>query len=149
MVTNHAVQIIYAPRELEDAQEYSKLLGNTTIVRESNTQNRDSDSRTYSEEARPLMLPQELMNMDKKTEIIRMQDVANPIKCNKIIYYTDGAFTNRIGVEPVLLPAAVALVDRVAVVLERAMKLKLAHKATTHKVRLEKELREMIKNLNL
>jgi len=37
MLTNHALQIIYAPREQQDANDYSEMLGYRTIKRRART----------------------------------------------------------------------------------------------------------------
>ncbi|TDK18097.1 type IV secretory system conjugative DNA transfer family protein, partial [Luteimonas aestuarii] len=37
IITNHALQIIYAPREQQDANDYSEMLGYTTVRRRART----------------------------------------------------------------------------------------------------------------
>src|SRR3546814_11422448 len=67
IITNHALQIIYAPREQQDANDYSEMLGYTTVRQQNLTRGRDI-SRNESEARRPRMLPQELkaMGFDKE-----------------------------------------------------------------------------------
>ena len=63
LLTNHACQIYYAPREQSDAETLSKLLGNTTVKQTSRSSNYGQSgggSRSISETHRALMLPQEL-----------------------------------------------------------------------------------------
>ena len=63
LLTNHACQIYYAPREQADAETLSKLLGNTTVKQTSRSSNYGQSgggSRSISETHRALMLPQEL-----------------------------------------------------------------------------------------
>lgn len=62
LITNHALQIIYAPREQQDANDYSDMLGYTTVRKENVTRAREN-SRSESDERRALMLPQELKAM--------------------------------------------------------------------------------------
>jgi len=64
LITNHALQIIYAPREQQDANDYSDMLGYTTVRKQNVTRGRET-SRSESEERRALMLPQELKAMGR------------------------------------------------------------------------------------
>ncbi|HEV2623170.1 MAG TPA: type IV secretory system conjugative DNA transfer family protein [Frateuria sp.] len=59
-VTNHAASIVFSPREQQDADNCSKMLGDTTVRRRNRTVSKGTTSYTYAEERRPLMLPQEL-----------------------------------------------------------------------------------------
>ncbi|RYH32300.1 MAG: type IV secretory system conjugative DNA transfer family protein, partial [Alcaligenaceae bacterium] len=68
LVTNHALQIIYAPREQQDANDYSDMLGYTTVRKQNVTRGKET-SRSESEERRALMLPQELKAMGADTEV--------------------------------------------------------------------------------
>ncbi|MEX1828579.1 type IV secretory system conjugative DNA transfer family protein [Luteibacter sp. CQ10] len=95
LMTNHALQIIYAPREQQDANDYSEMLGYTTLRRESVTRGRDI-SRTESEERRALMLPQELKAMGADDEVFLYEGLPHPVRCRKIRYYKDGFFTRRL-----------------------------------------------------
>lgn len=98
IVTNHALQIIYAPREQQDANEYSEMLGYTTVRRQNVTRGREF-SRSESEERRALMLPQELKAMGADKEVFLYEGIAHPVMCEKIRYYQSRYFTAR------LLPA--------------------------------------------
>ena len=93
--TNHALQIIYTPREQQDANEYSDMLGYTTVHKQNITKGRDT-TRSESEHRRALMLPQELKAMDQGTEIFLCEGLANPVKCGKIRYYQDKRFTRKL-----------------------------------------------------
>ncbi|MGE8280364.1 MAG: type IV secretory system conjugative DNA transfer family protein, partial [Stenotrophomonas sp.] len=99
IITNHALQIIYAPREQQDANDYSEMLGFTTVRRRARThshgQNRSvSDNEVL--EKRALMLPQELKAMGPEKEIVLYEGLAHPVLCRKIRYYKDGYFTKRL-----------------------------------------------------
>lgn len=99
IITNHALQIIYAPREQQDANDYSEMLGYTTIRRRARTRSH-GQGRNVSDnevlEKRALMLPQELKAMGPKKEIILYEGLAHPILCRKIRYFEDAYFTRRL-----------------------------------------------------
>lgn len=99
MLTNHALQILYTPRAQSDANDYSEMLGYESIEKTSRSIGKDK-SRSISEEKRALMLPQELKAMGSTKEIVIYEGLTAPIMCEKIKYYEDKNFTNR------LLPAA-------------------------------------------
>ena len=99
IITNHALQILYAPREQQDANDYSEMLGYTTIrKRNKSHSNGPSSSVTtsHSEERRALMLPQELKAMGNDTEVFLYEGISHPVKCDKIRYYKDRYFTSRL-----------------------------------------------------
>jgi type IV secretion system protein VirD4 len=95
LVTNHALQILYAPREQQDANDYSEMLGYTTVRRQNVTRGRDV-SRSESEERRALMLPQELKAMGPEREVVMYEGIAHPVMCDKIRYYRDKRYTARL-----------------------------------------------------
>ncbi|UHQ25205.1 type IV secretory system conjugative DNA transfer family protein [Lysobacter sp. 5GHs7-4] len=95
IITNHALQIIYAPREQQDANDYSDMLGYTTVRKQNVTRGREF-SRSESEERRALMLPQELKAMGFDTEVFLYEGIPHPVKCDKIKYYQDKHFTSRL-----------------------------------------------------
>ncbi|HJR73826.1 MAG TPA: type IV secretory system conjugative DNA transfer family protein [Luteimonas sp.] len=94
-ITNHAVQIVFAPREQQDANDYSEMLGYTTVKRQSVTRGRDY-SRNESEERRALMLPQELKALGPDKQIVFYEGLAQPVLCEKIKYYSDKEFKARV-----------------------------------------------------
>lgn len=95
IITNHALQIIYAPREQQDANDYSDMLGYTTVRKQNVTRGREV-SRSESEERRALMLPQELKAMGFDKEIFLYEGLPHPVQCEKIKYYQDQHFTSRL-----------------------------------------------------
>ncbi|MGN7062100.1 type IV secretory system conjugative DNA transfer family protein, partial [Neisseria sp. P0001.S006] len=76
IITNHALQIIYTPREQQDANEYSEMLGYTTVKRKNISRGRER-SVSESEERRALMLPQELKAMSQDQEIILYEGMSH------------------------------------------------------------------------
>lgn len=99
ILTNHALQIIYAPREQQDANDYSEMLGSTTIRRRSRTRSH-GQGRNVSDnevlEKRALMLPQELKAMGSGKAILIYEGLAHPVLCRKIRYYRHRYFTRRL-----------------------------------------------------
>jgi type IV secretion system protein VirD4 len=96
LITNHALQIVYAPREQQDANDYSDMLGYTTVRKENITKGRNDKSRSQSEERRALMLPQELKAMGADREVFFYEGIPHPVMCDKIRYYNDRYFTSRL-----------------------------------------------------
>jgi type IV secretion system protein VirD4 len=95
IITNHALQIIFAPREQQDANDYSEMLGYTTLRRHNVTRGREF-TRSESEERRALMLPQELKAMGTGREVFLYEGLAHPVLCDKVRYYGDKYFTRRL-----------------------------------------------------
>ena len=95
IITNHALQIVFAPREQQDANDYSEMLGYTTVRRKSVTRGRDV-SRSEVVERRALMLPQELKAMGTDKEIFFFEGIEHPVMCDKIAYYKDRRFTEKL-----------------------------------------------------
>ena len=95
IITNHALQIVYTPREQQDANDYSEMLGTTTVKRKSITRGKET-SRSEVIEKRALMLPQELKAMPAEKEIVFYEGIPNPMMCEKIAYYRDRHFTSRL-----------------------------------------------------
>ena len=95
IITNHALQILFAPREQQDANDYSEMLGYTTLQRQNVTRGRDF-SRSESEDRRALMLPQELKAMGSGREVFLYEGLPHPVLCDKVRYYQDPRFRRRL-----------------------------------------------------
>jgi type IV secretion system protein VirD4 len=95
IIKNHAVKVVFTPKD-EDADEISNLLGTYTYKAHSvHLQNRRTG--TESDQRRPLMLPQELRKMSNDKQIIRGDESkVEPIFCDKIFYYKDHVFLDRL-----------------------------------------------------
>lgn len=107
-VTNHAMQILFAPREQKDANEYSEMLGTFTEKGVSESRSKQildpkGSSESISDQKRALMLPQELKELGQWKEIVLLENT-KPILCDKIRYYDDPAFTSRVMEPPVVPP---------------------------------------------
>jgi len=112
IMTNHALRVIFAPREQQDANEYSEMLGYMGVRKDSVSRSRsreNSYTRSESEERRALMLPQELKAMGDDQQILLVEGMAHPVMSTKIRYYKEGAFRDRllpaVGIPLLPLPA--------------------------------------------
>ena len=110
--TNHGLQILYAPREQRDADEYSAMLGHFTERATSRGRSRSFSghghstvSRNESEQRRALLLPQEFKELGSERLVVIFEN-CKPILGEKIRYYRDKAFTSRL-----LKPPAVPRMD--------------------------------------
>lgn len=109
LVTNHALQIYYAPREQKDANDYSEMLGYETVKGKSMSRQmgdgRGGRSESTSDQRRALLLPQEIKEIGQWKEIISIENT-KPILCDKIKYFDDPTFKARL-----LPPPKVPLLD--------------------------------------
>ncbi|MFH0134842.1 type IV secretory system conjugative DNA transfer family protein [Variovorax sp. VaC1] len=102
-VTNHALQIVYPPREQKDANEYSEMLGYQTEKATSTGVSRPrawggngaSTSENVSDQRRALLLPQELKELGQSKEIVMVEN-CKPILCEKARYFNDDNFLDRL-----------------------------------------------------
>ncbi|HLM52176.1 MAG TPA: type IV secretory system conjugative DNA transfer family protein [Pseudoxanthomonas sp.] len=107
MVTNLGCQIIFAPREQRDAEEFSNMLGEKIVRRRQRTQSHGgggSVSYTEIEERVPLMRPQEIKALSPKREIVIMEGLGSPVLGDKIRYYEDRYFIARLNMGKVQAP---------------------------------------------
>ena len=100
--TNHGLQILYAPREQRDADEYSAMLGHFTERATSRGRSRSFSghgsstvSRNESEQRRALLLPQEFKELGSERLVVIFEN-CKPILGEKIRYYRDKAFSSRL-----------------------------------------------------
>jgi len=104
--TNHGLQILYAPREQRDADEYSAMLGHFTERATSRGRSRSFSghghstvSRNESEQRRALLLPQEFKELGSERLVVIFEN-CKPILGAKIRYYRDKSFTSRLRPAP-------------------------------------------------
>jgi type IV secretion system protein VirD4 len=117
ITSNCHVRIVYAPNEWETAEWISRMIGNTTIVKEDVTESGkrfgplNSISRTYHEISRPLLTPDEIMRLKKPRknrgdEIVESGETVvflageRPIFGTQILYFVDPVFSRRATIEP-------------------------------------------------
>lgn len=130
LITNHALQVLYAPREQKDANDLSEMLGYETVTSTSVSRQKGvtfakgggggGRNESESDQRRALLLPQELKEIGKWKELIVYEN-CKPILCDKIRYYDDPVFKVRL-----LPPPAPPLLD-----------------LETHKARVQGRVREM------
>lgn len=90
---NHAMKIIFPPKELKEAKEISEILGMTTVKNRGKSKSRPTDlfgkssnSTNESEHSRALLLPQEIIQLPDTVQILLYENT-KPIKCEKIKWY--------------------------------------------------------------
>lgn len=100
--TNHALQIVFPPKasETKTARDISEWLGYQTVkgVSESKGKNvftKRERSENVSDQRRALLLPQEITSLGKERELVVVEDCP-PIMANKIRYYSDPLFIDRL-----------------------------------------------------
>lgn len=103
LMSNHALMIMYAPSPVvqSDAKEYSEMLGDTTVKSKSKSHSyskQSSHSDSVSDQKRALMLPQEIKEIGRWREIVSLEN-CKPIFCDKIKYFEDSDFTDKINWE--------------------------------------------------
>lgn len=100
-LSNSTYRITFAANNVETAKLISELIGNKTVATESMNKPKYFDmspaSRSIhlSKSQRALLLPQEVISMDRKWQIILIE-ASSPIKCSKIFYFKDKFFTRRL-----------------------------------------------------
>jgi type IV secretion system protein VirD4 len=99
---NHALQIVFPPKATETkvANAISEWLGYNTVDGVSTSTpkglfKKSPGSESTSDQRRALMLPQEITGMKQGTELVIMEGV-RPIVAQKITYYNDPAFVDRL-----------------------------------------------------
>ena len=103
LMANCGAELVFAPKELKVAQELSERLGSYTFQGRTRSRSaglsRGSRSISFSDQRRPLMLPQELLQMRRDHLLILRAGIA-PIRGCKIRYYMDPAFARRVRPAP-------------------------------------------------
>jgi type IV secretion system protein VirD4 len=106
--TNHGLQILYAPREQRDADEYSAMLGHFTERATSRGRSRSfsqhghsSVSRNESEQRRALLLPQEFKELGSERLVVICEN-CKPILGEKIRYHREKVFKARLRPTPMV-----------------------------------------------
>jgi type IV secretion system protein VirD4 len=104
MMKSVAARILFAPKDYPDAKEISEELGFTTVRVRSDSEphplalgrhRSHHRSRSYSQQARALLLPQEVKELGTEQALILYEGL-RPIRCHKIRYYRDPCFTARL-----------------------------------------------------
>lgn len=100
-LTNATYRITFAANNIQTAELISKMVGNKTVDQISSNKpkfldlNPGSRSLNVSKTQRALLLPQEVMMLDKDEQILLIE-ASPPIKSKKIKYFSDPMFTKRL-----------------------------------------------------
>lgn len=89
--TNHTACIVSTPREQQDAEDYARALGNTTVRRRHRNTGPNGTTYSYAEESRPLMLPQELKELSNNLQIVFLKG-SPAFRCKKNWYFKSRYF---------------------------------------------------------
>lgn len=124
IMTNCGVELVFTPKELRTAQDLSERLGYSTV--KSRSKSRPAGladgkrSVSESDQKRALMMPQELLQMDRDGLIVLRGGIP-PIRGKKVAYYRERDFKRRLrpaptaplakGVEPAASDEASAPTD--------------------------------------
>ncbi len=109
IVANCGVEVAFTPKELRVANELSERIG--YIGQESVTKSLTINgilanrSKSMSDQRRALLLPQELMQFPNE-DLILLRGGMAPIHGDKIRYYADAHFRNRVLAAPIVEPIA-------------------------------------------
>jgi type IV secretion system protein VirD4 len=107
-LSNSTYRITFAANNVETAELISKMVGNKTVEQISKNApkffdlNPGSRSLHISETQRALLLPQEVISLDRDMQILLIE-ASPPIKSKKIKYYKDSFFTKRL-LPPIAVP---------------------------------------------
>lgn len=107
-MTNHAVEVVFTPKEHAIATELSERFGYDTVEGHSRSRglgfSRSSRTETTSDQRRALMLPQELVLTPYGDEYLIKGGIP-PVRAKKILYYEDRIFRKRIKPPPIVRPS--------------------------------------------
>jgi len=105
ILSNCAVEVVFAPKELRVAQELSERLGAYTYAARALSRpvllGGGKRSITLSDQKRPLMLPQELMQMDADTLIVLKAGMP-PIRGRKLRFFQHRGLRRRVIAPPMV-----------------------------------------------
>ncbi|GAA0257669.1 type IV secretory system conjugative DNA transfer family protein [Rhodanobacter caeni] len=108
-ITNHGAQIVFAPREQSDANEYSEMLGYKTIRKKHRSVSRGRGTHqvsiNHTDEKRALFLPQEIKELPADDELI-FYEGCKPIRAKKNWYFKDKQLKQRASVAPAVIGVA-------------------------------------------
>jgi type IV secretion system protein VirD4 len=108
-ITNHGAQIVFAPREQDDANEYSEMLGYKTLRKQHRSISRGHGTHqvsiNHTEERRALFLPQEIKELPADDELI-FYEGCKPIRAKKNWYFKDRQLKQRASLPPAVIKLA-------------------------------------------
>jgi type IV secretion system protein VirD4 len=143
-MTNHAVEVVFTPKEHAIATELSERFGYDTVEGRSRSRgigfSRSNRTETTSDQRRALMLPQELVLTPFEDEYLLKGGVP-PVKAKKILYFKDPVFKKRLLPAPKVEPMSRSNDSRIEI-LER--KIEALSQSLVEKVIRAPKLEEVI-----
>lgn len=97
MLTNMALQIAFAPRDDNDAKEYSEMIGYMTekgISKSRQLSGKSGRSESESDQRRAVLLPQEVKSIGQEKAIVSMENMP-PALVSKVFWYKEPIFQGR------------------------------------------------------
>ncbi len=91
---NHSLKMTFRPANIRIAREISDVLGDRTVKGVTRNLRRRLDG-SESDQRRPLLLPQELMQLSPKYQIVTTSKT-RPIRCRKIQFFREIVFMRRL-----------------------------------------------------
>jgi type IV secretion system protein VirD4 len=96
---NHTCRMMFEPADYETAEALSKELGTETVTKWSKSKplfgGKGAGSQSESQQGRALLMAQELTTMGTKSMILLIRGQP-PVKCQKLFYYDDHTFLDRL-----------------------------------------------------
>lgn len=106
LLTNMALQVCYAPRDDDDAKDYSEMIGYMTekgLSKSRQLGGKTGRSESTSDQRRAVLLPQEVKGIGPDKEIISMENML-PALVDKIRWYQEPIFQARANLEVPAVP---------------------------------------------
>lgn len=106
MLTNMALQVVYAPRDDADAKDYSEMIGYMTekgISRSRQLSGKGGRGENESDQRRAVLLPQEVKEIGKDKSIVSMENM-RPALVEKIFWYKEPGFVSRANLPVPIIP---------------------------------------------
>lgn len=97
MLTNMALQVCYAPRDDDDAKDYSEMIGYMTekgLSKSRQTGPKSGGSESTSDQRRAVLLPQEVKSIGMENEIVSLENTP-PALVSKVFWYKEPVFQAR------------------------------------------------------
>lgn len=96
-------RIMFASSDIDEAERVRRELGQKTVKAKSYSYNKSGRSKSVSEAGKDLLTADQIKRLDNKKQIILSAE-QRPILCNKIFYYKDKRFTERLMAETANVP---------------------------------------------
>lgn len=106
MLTNMALQVVFAPRDDNDAKDYSEMIGYMTEKSTSKSRQlsgKSGRSESVSDQRRAVMLPQEIKSIGTEKSIVSMENML-PALVQKVFWYKEPIFQSRANLKTPEIP---------------------------------------------